>query len=209
MTDTETTSPAARFRARPVEVEAARWDGTAGTLAVLASWGADPTPEPSGGILRIWGARGYFGAYPGDWLVRDADGATRWAPEEFEAKFAPSAAVMTGEQPARIRVTATDLDTLESSTIEITDDYVLICAGTCYREYVEDHFDGTHIITVKGRKQADRPPRPTMGQLWDQAGEEPDKYRRLLREHGYTAGPGDDGYDPAAPKLPPCGWGAS
>lgn len=92
MTDTEGVSPAARYRAKPVEVEAVRWDGTADTLTVLAGWGADPTPGPSAGILRIWGARGYFGAYPGDWLVRDADGATRWAPDEFEAKFAPVAA---------------------------------------------------------------------------------------------------------------------
>lgn len=100
---------------------------------------------------------------------------------------------MTG-QPVRIRVTATDLDTLESSTVEIADDYVLICAGTCYREYVEDHFDGTHVITVKGRKQARRDPRPTMAELWDQPGEDPGEYRRLLREHGYTAGPGEGGH---------------
>jgi hypothetical protein len=57
------------------------------------------------------------------------------------------------EQPARIQVTATDLDTNESSTVVISDDYVIVCAGTCYREYVEDRFDGTHVITVKGRKQ--------------------------------------------------------
>jgi hypothetical protein len=57
------------------------------------------------------------------------------------------------ERPARIQVTATDLDTNESSTVVISDDYVIVCAGTCYREYVEDRFDGTHVITVKGRRQ--------------------------------------------------------
>lgn len=54
---------------------------------------------------------------------------------------------------ARIRVTAFDLGTGESNSVVIEDDYVLICAGTCHRHYVEDHFDGTHVVTVKGRKQ--------------------------------------------------------
>lgn len=60
------------------------------------------------------------------------------------------------EQPARIQVTVTDLDTEETNSVVITDDYALICAGTCYRHYVEDHFDGTHVITVKGRRQGRR-----------------------------------------------------
>jgi hypothetical protein len=50
-----------------------------------------------------------------------------------------------------------------------------------------------------------QPERPPMAALWDQAGGDPDEYRRLLREHGYTAGPGDEGYDPGSRTLP-CGW---
>lgn len=57
------------------------------------------------------------------------------------------------EQPARIQVTATDLDTNESSTVVITDDYVLTCAGTCYVHHVQAYANGTHVITVKGRSR--------------------------------------------------------
>jgi hypothetical protein len=41
--------------------------------------------------------------------------------------------------------------------------------------------------------------------LWEQAGEDPAEYRRLLREHGLLLSPGDDGYDEAEANLP-CGW---
>lgn len=56
-----------------------------------------------------------------------------------------------------IRVTATDLDHPdESDTAEVMDNYVLICAGTCQRTYVQVSAakDGTqtHVITVKGIK---------------------------------------------------------
>jgi len=44
------------------------------------------------------------------------------------------------------------------------------------------------------------------GQLWEQAGGNPDEYRRLLREHGHILRPGDVGYDPDAPRTLPCGW---
>jgi hypothetical protein len=48
-------------------------------------------------------------------------------------------------------------------------------------------------------------PRPTMGQLWDQSGEDPERYRELLREHGYLLSPGDEGYEEGSRSLP-CGW---
>lgn len=57
------------------------------------------------------------------------------------------------EQPARIQVTVTDLDTEESETAVIADDYVLTCAGSCYVHHVQAYANGTHVITVKGRKQ--------------------------------------------------------
>lgn len=60
----------------------------------------------------------------------------------------------TPEEPARIEVTARDLGTGGSETIVIADDYVLICAGSCYRATVEaDLASGTHVITVKGVKR--------------------------------------------------------
>ena len=62
----------------------------------------------------------------------------------------PSAA---GE-PARIEVTARDLGTGDSETVTIADDYVLICAGSCYQAKVQaDLAAGIHTITVKGVKR--------------------------------------------------------
>lgn len=54
-----------------------------------------------------------------------------------------------------IQVTVTDLDTGESESKVIWDDYVLICAGSCYRHAVQSIgvTGETHILTVKGRKQ--------------------------------------------------------
>lgn len=49
-------------------------------------------------------------------------------------------------------------------------------------------------------------PHQTPYELWVQAEENPDEYRRLLREHGHILRPGDAGYDPDAPRTLPCGW---
>jgi hypothetical protein len=78
-----------------------------------------------------------------------------WTPPPPEdAKPAPQPAPELAQASADgIRVTAEDLGSGESNSVVIEDDYVLICAGTCHRHYVEDRFDGTHVITVKGRKQ--------------------------------------------------------
>ena len=58
------------------------------------------------------------------------------------------------EEPVRIRVTAEDLGTGESDSVVITDDYVLICAGSCYQAGVQAELaNGTHVITVKGVKR--------------------------------------------------------
>jgi hypothetical protein len=51
-----------------------------------------------------------------------------------------------------IRVTVTDLDTGESDSKVIWDDYVLICAGSCYRHAVQA-YGATHVVTIKGRRQ--------------------------------------------------------
>lgn len=62
---------------------------------------------------------------------------------------------MAADQPAPqgIRVTATDLETGETSTAEIMDDYVIITAGTCHVAHVQEYpKSGTSILTVKGRE---------------------------------------------------------
>lgn len=53
-----------------------------------------------------------------------------------------------------IRVTATDLETGESRSYEFMDNFVLICAGTCYVSDSHVHTDGTVQITIKGRRAA-------------------------------------------------------
>lgn len=48
------------------------------------------------------------------------------------------------------RVTATDLDTGESTTWEILDTYVLIVDGVCYLDGQQIYGNGTHTLTIKG-----------------------------------------------------------
>lgn len=50
-----------------------------------------------------------------------------------------------------IRVTVEDLQSGESESTVIDNDYVLITAGTCYRSHVNAHANGTHVLTIKGR----------------------------------------------------------
>lgn len=56
--------------------------------------------------------------------------------------------------PVRIKVTVTDLGTGHSEEEIITDDYVLIRAGSCYVASIQTYATGTHVITVKGRARA-------------------------------------------------------
>ena len=51
-----------------------------------------------------------------------------------------------------VRVTATDLETGESESVVIDNDYVLICAGDRYQSEVQRHANGTTVLTVKVRK---------------------------------------------------------
>jgi hypothetical protein len=48
-------------------------------------------------------------------------------------------------------------------------------------------------------------PKPSIGQLWNQAGGDGERYRELMREHGYILKPGDEGYEEGVRNLP-CGW---
>ena len=49
------------------------------------------------------------------------------------------------------RVTCTDVDTGESDSAVITDDYVLITDGSVYLDSVQQHANGTTVLTVKHR----------------------------------------------------------
>ena len=57
------------------------------------------------------------------------------------------------DEPARIKVTATDIDTGDSEEATISNDYVVTCAGSAYVHHVQAYANGTHVITVKGRKR--------------------------------------------------------
>jgi hypothetical protein len=51
------------------------------------------------------------------------------------------------------QVTATDIDSGESESVTICNDYVIVADGSCTYT-VQAHANGTHVITVKGRRAA-------------------------------------------------------
>jgi len=59
---------------------------------------------------------------------------------------------MTGIGEARIKVAVTDLGTGDTEEAVISYDYTIVCAGSAYVDGVQMYANGTHVITVKGRK---------------------------------------------------------
>ncbi len=55
-------------------------------------------------------------------------------------------------EPKGIRVTVEDLETGDGESVVISDDYNLITAGSCYVDGIQVYGNGTHVITIKGRK---------------------------------------------------------
>lgn len=55
------------------------------------------------------------------------------------------------DQEKGIRVTVEDLETGESESKVIVNDYIIVTAGTCYVDYQQAFANGTHQLTVKGR----------------------------------------------------------
>lgn len=53
-----------------------------------------------------------------------------------------------------IEVTVRDTETDESQTATIEHDYILVTAGDCYQAHITAHGNGTHVLTIKGRKNA-------------------------------------------------------
>jgi hypothetical protein len=48
-----------------------------------------------------------------------------------------------------IRVTTEDTETGEKDVKDITDDYVIVCAGRHYVHHIQKHANGTTILTIK------------------------------------------------------------
>lgn len=52
-----------------------------------------------------------------------------------------------------IRVAITDIETGDTDTTEVADgDYLLITVDPCYEAHLNAHANGTHVVTIKGRK---------------------------------------------------------
>jgi len=60
-----------------------------------------------------------------------------------------------------IRVTVEDLETGETASRVIENDYVLVTAGTCHLSSYQMHQSGTHTLYVKGVHR----PMPKIGDL--------------------------------------------
>ncbi len=67
----------ARFRKKPVEIDAVRWDGHEDTFDIILKWAAPDesrTFAMSDGYLYIATLEGEMRADPGDWVIRGVEG---------------------------------------------------------------------------------------------------------------------------------------
>lgn len=48
------------------------------------------------------------------------------------------------------KVTATDVETGESDSVTIRDNYVVICDGSAVLTHTQVNANGTHVVTIKG-----------------------------------------------------------
>ena len=55
-------------------------------------------------------------------------------------------------QSVTVEVTVRDPETGETQTATVTDDYILITAGSCYLDGIQTYANGTRVLTVKGRR---------------------------------------------------------
>lgn len=53
-----------------------------------------------------------------------------------------------------IEVTVRDTETGDTETQTVEDDYVVVCAGTCHLTHTQTSANGTHVLTIKGRRGA-------------------------------------------------------
>lgn len=83
---------AARFRTRPVEVEAIRWVGESNCAEVFAFAGEDHGEWVDETVHSVFHVPGLFGplvARHGDWLVKDETGVAVMRDAEFTGRFEP------------------------------------------------------------------------------------------------------------------------
>ncbi len=65
-------------------------------------------------------------------------------------------AILAKEQETmmKIRVTVEDLETGETESREIMNDYIIVTAGECYVSSTQSWKNGTHQLIIKGRNKA-------------------------------------------------------
>lgn len=105
----------------------------------------------------------------------------------------------------------------------VTDDGLLMCTP-CWKRVPKPVQRAVHRAWAAGRGKGSRAhlaaceaairslrgepepaPEPSPHELWAEAGEDPERYRDLMRQHGLILAPGDEGYEDA-PRSLPCGW---
>lgn len=82
----------ARYRKKPVEIEAVQWDGNEATFDLVMGWSADEdrTFSMSQGNLYIATLEGEMRADPGDWIIRGVEGEVYpCKPSVFTATYDP------------------------------------------------------------------------------------------------------------------------
>lgn len=57
-----------------------------------------------------------------------------------------------------LRVTVVDIETGDSDEAVVADgDYLIICTEPCHVAHTQAHANGTHVLTVKGRRRSAGP----------------------------------------------------
>jgi len=52
-----------------------------------------------------------------------------------------------------LRVTVTDVEIGDTDTVEVPEgDYLLVCHEPCHLHHTNAYANGTHVLTIKGRK---------------------------------------------------------
>lgn len=141
-----------KFRKKPVEVEALQWRGM-NHEEVKAFLGEDYVAlsgehNPRGkSKIMIRTLEGTIYADINDWIIRGVQGEHYpCKPDIFEATYD-----LVDTRAGGIQVTVTDTESGESETQTIENDYVIVTAGTCTAA-AQAYANGTHVITVKGRR---------------------------------------------------------
>lgn len=59
----------------------------------------------------------------------------------------------TEKAPVVLRVTVEDVEAGTTEVVEVPEDeYFILATGRCHVAHVQAHANGTHVLTVKGRR---------------------------------------------------------